>query len=47
MVAAKKAGFAVETSDILKNSADDHTKMVFAGDIRGKTDRFLLKLTSR
>jgi|TARA_B100000315_G_scaffold227863_1_gene236112 predicted methyltransferase len=45
--AAKKAGFAVETSDILKNSDDDHTKMVFAGDIRGKTDRFLLKLTSR
>lgn len=43
--AARQAGFEVEESDLLANSEDDHSKMVFAPEIRGKTDRFLLKLT--
>ncbi len=39
------AGFLVEgDSDLLSNSDDDHTLMVFDEGIRGKTDRFLLKL---
>lgn len=39
------AGFeVVGDSDLLSNAADDRTQMVFAPDIRGKTDRFLLKL---
>ena len=39
------AGFeVVGDSDLLSNAADDRTQMVFATDIRGKTDRFLLKL---
>ena len=38
------AGFKlVAESDILKNPADDHTKMVFAADVRGHTDQFLFK----
>lgn len=42
---AKKAGFEVDVSNLLRNDADDHTQNVFSGDMRGKTDRFLLKLT--
>jgi len=42
--AAKAAGFEVETSDLLRNETDDHTKNVFAPGLRGQTDRFLLKL---
>jgi len=43
--AATAAGFVVEaTSDILRNSADDRSSMVFAKEIRGRTDRFVLKL---
>ena len=43
--AAREAGFEIAAeSDLLANPADDHTQMVFAPDIRGKTDRFLLKL---
>lgn len=42
---AEKAGFTVESSDALRNPADDHSKMVFDPSIRGHTDRFLLKLT--
>jgi len=43
--AAEDAGFAVEAeSDILASSADDRTQSVFAPDIRGKTDRFVLRL---
>ena len=39
------AGFVVEAdSDLLANPADDHTQSVFAEGIRGRTDRFLLKL---
>jgi predicted methyltransferase len=42
---ATAAGFIVEAdSDLLSNSEDDHTLMVFDDGIRGKTDRFLLKL---
>lgn len=38
------AGFEfVESSDLLANSADDHTKIVFDPSIRGKSDRFILK----
>lgn len=41
---AKKAGLAYAgESDLLANPDDDHSQMVFAPDIRGKTDRFLLK----
>jgi len=42
---AKAAGFVVEAeSDLLANSADDHTKGVFDPSLRGKTDQFVLKL---
>lgn len=38
------AGFElVEDSDILHNPEDDHTQMVFAEDMRGLTDRSVLK----
>ncbi|MGH0030721.1 MAG: class I SAM-dependent methyltransferase [Myxococcota bacterium] len=32
------------TSDVLRNPDDDHTKNVFDPEIRGKTDRFVLRL---
>jgi len=32
------------SSDLLRNPEDDHTKSVFDPEIRGHTDRFLLKL---
>jgi predicted methyltransferase len=42
--AAIAAGFAVSAdSTVLANPDDDHSQMVFAADIRGKTDRFLLR----
>jgi predicted methyltransferase len=42
---ATAAGFFVEAdSDVLSHPEDDKTQMVFARDIRGKTDRFVLKL---
>lgn len=38
------AGFELEaTSDVLRNPADDLTRGVFAPDLRGRTDRFVLK----
>ncbi len=38
-------GFVVEAdSELLANPADDHTEMVFGKDMRGNTDRFLLRL---
>lgn len=38
------AGFKlVETSEILKDAADDHSKSVFDPAIRGKTDQIILK----
>lgn len=40
----ERAGFVLEdTSDLLANPEDDHTKLVFDPAIRGKTDRFLFK----
>ena len=44
IAAAEQAGFSVDVSNLLRNDTDDHTQGVF-GDIRGGTDRFLLKLT--
>ena len=42
---ATEAGFVVEAdSDVLSHPEDDKTQMVFGKDIRGKTDRFVLKL---
>ena len=39
-----KAGFKLEaTSDMLRNPADDHSKLVFDPAIRGKTDQFVFK----
>lgn len=43
--AIEAAGFVVESdSDLLRNEADDHTLFVFDESVRGKTDRFLLKV---
>ena len=43
--AARQAGFeVVDDSDLLANPEDTHQSMVFAPEIRGDTDRFLLKL---
>ena len=43
--AASQAGFEViESSDLLRNPADDLSAGVFDPAIRGQTDRFLLKL---
>lgn len=42
---AKAAGFVVEAdSDLLRNESDDHSRPVFDESVRGRTDRFLLKL---
>ena len=39
------AGLIVESdSDLLRNEADDHSLLVFDDSVRGKTDRFLLKV---
>ena len=39
-----EAGFSIEsTSNTLRNSEDDLSKMVFDPSIRGETDRFLIK----
>ena len=38
------AGFKLDAeSPILANAADDHTKIVFAPEVRGKTDQFLFR----
>jgi len=42
---ATRAGFIVQTSEILANPQDDRTKGVFTPGLRGNTDRFVLKLT--
>lgn len=43
--AALAAGFVIEAeSDLLAHPEDDHTNNVFDPSVRGKTDRFLLKL---
>jgi predicted methyltransferase len=42
---AKAAGFAIDgESDVLKHTADDHTKLVFDPTLRGKTDQFVVRL---
>lgn len=39
-----KAGFTFDgESDALRNSADDHSKMVFDPAVRGKTDQFIYR----
>lgn len=44
--AAAAAGFTVERNDeLLAGTDDDHAKNVFDPAVRGRTDRFLLKLT--
>jgi predicted methyltransferase len=38
------AGFAhVAEADFLRNTADDHSKAIFNPEVRGRTDRFVLK----
>jgi len=39
----EKAGFQIETSDLLSNPADTRDKTVFDSSIRGKTDRFMIR----
>lgn len=40
----ESAGFVLDgESDVLRNKADDHHKGVFDPEIRGKTDRFILR----
>lgn len=40
----ERAGFRLDAkSPLLANPADDHAKLVFAPEIRGKTDRFLYR----
>lgn len=42
---ARAAGFVVEArSDLLRSPDDDHTQGVFDPSVRGRTDRFLLRL---
>jgi predicted methyltransferase len=42
---ATAAGFIIDgQSDVLANPDDDHTQGVFAEGLRGKTDRFVIKL---
>jgi predicted methyltransferase len=43
--AVRAAGFEIEAkSDLLRNPVDDHTRNVFDPEIRGRTDRFLMRL---
>ncbi len=40
----ERAGFVLEAeSDLLRNPADDHSKLVFDPALRGKTDRLLMR----
>jgi predicted methyltransferase len=41
---AAAAGFEIESSDLLRNADEDRSLYVFDPAIRGKTDRFVLKL---
>ncbi|QJB69970.1 class I SAM-dependent methyltransferase [Parasphingorhabdus halotolerans] len=46
VAAASAAGFMVERNDeLLEGTGDEHSKNVFDPAVRGKTDRFILKLT--
>lgn len=42
---AQQAGFEVESSDLLRVAADDHSRSIFDPRLNRSTDRFLLKLT--
>ena len=43
--AARAAGFEVgATSDVLRNPDDDRSRGVFEPELRGQTDRFVLRL---
>ena len=44
VAAAEQAGFIVERSDLLANPNDDYSQGPFTEGLRGKTDRFVLKL---
>lgn len=44
---AKRAGFTVESSDLLRNFDDNHTRSIFDPKLARRTDRFLLRLTRR
>lgn len=47
IAAMQEAGFTLEgESDLLRNPDDDHSQIVFADGLRGKTDRFLLIFAS-
>ena len=41
---AEEAGFIVETSELLRNRSDDHSRNIFDPRLHRDTDRFLLKL---
>jgi predicted methyltransferase len=46
--AAVEAGYQINgESNLLRNPADDRTESVFAPDIRGHTDRFVLRLRKK
>jgi len=45
VAAAEAAGFKIERNDMLLDGYDDMSKNVFDPLVRGKTDRFILKLT--
>ena len=42
---ALQAGFGVESSEILREPRDDHSRSIFDPRLNRSTDRFLLKLT--
>ncbi len=42
---AEQAGFEVESSELLRNPRDDHSRNIFDPALNRNTDRFLLKLT--
>ena len=42
---AQQAGFEVESSEILREPRDDHSRSIFDPRLNRSTDRFLLKLT--
>jgi predicted methyltransferase len=45
IAAVEAAGFEIDAhSDLLRNPSDDHSKNVFDAEVRGHTDRFLLRL---
>lgn len=43
---SQRAGFIVQSSDILRNPRDDHSRSIFDPRLARNTDRFLLRLTN-